>query len=226
MLKIDVATPTRRSVRGFTLLEALIVLAIIGLMATLGLVAMREMIPRMRVDQAAKQFEIAFSQARLLAARESVPTALRLENGSIDEIESEDDLADDAEVSWPMRAPNNVQYWFVVRKRVVEADDTFGWQEEARHLVREPETSRVCAKVNLVDDGSEDDYFVQIDELAAVDDENLPAEIIIWKDIETDRQVVNIVRLRNRSGAPETVGPIVCTPASAEAVCIDLEGCP
>ena len=68
------------STRGFTLLEALIVLAVLGLMASLGLVRLTSLYRRSALDLAAEEVRSALHQARATAIRYNANAALRFDD--------------------------------------------------------------------------------------------------------------------------------------------------
>ncbi len=73
--------PMRRSndTTGFTLVEALVVVALVGIVATVGAPYLQRLIHRGKLEGIARQTAIRLRMARLEAIKQSRPTALRID---------------------------------------------------------------------------------------------------------------------------------------------------
>ncbi len=67
---------------GFTLIEVIIVLAIILIMATIGAYAAQNLLPRIQLDSVAKANDVLLKRMRLLAIKRSIDVDLRIEDVS------------------------------------------------------------------------------------------------------------------------------------------------
>lgn len=65
--------------RGFTLLEALVVMLIVGLIVAFGLPALQQMINRSRLEGATRECAVVCQRARLEAIKQGVPVAVRFD---------------------------------------------------------------------------------------------------------------------------------------------------
>jgi prepilin-type N-terminal cleavage/methylation domain-containing protein len=76
--------PTRSSEReaGFTLLEMLVVVLIIGIMATLGMPALQQMISRTRLEGLAREVGVICQSSRLEAIKGGIPTVIRFDHAN------------------------------------------------------------------------------------------------------------------------------------------------
>jgi prepilin-type N-terminal cleavage/methylation domain-containing protein len=90
---------TRSSEReaGFTMLELLVVILIIGVMATLGMPALQQMINRSRLEGLVREAAVMCQSTRLEAIKGGIPTVIRF------------DLADRTVVSWVDDNGDNIQ---------------------------------------------------------------------------------------------------------------------
>ncbi len=72
---------TRSSKReaGFTLIEMLVVMLIIGIMATLGMPALQQMINRSRLEGLAREIAVMCQSTRLEAIKGGIPTVIRFD---------------------------------------------------------------------------------------------------------------------------------------------------
>lgn len=68
--------------RGFTLIEVIIVLAIILVMATVGGYAAQNLLPRIQLDSVAKANDVLLKRMRLAAIKRSIDIDLRIEDGT------------------------------------------------------------------------------------------------------------------------------------------------
>lgn len=66
--------------RGYTLIETLIVLAVIGILAALSLTALQVLIPRWRLQDAGRQLDTIIKRARLIAIQRQITVDIRFED--------------------------------------------------------------------------------------------------------------------------------------------------
>src|SRR5687767_14220967 len=78
--EVPMGLGTRRYRGGVTLVEIAFVIAIIGIMAAIGAILMRETIPSWRTRQAANHFNASLMLARDLALREGLQYRVRIES--------------------------------------------------------------------------------------------------------------------------------------------------
>ena len=72
------AAPRRHALRGFTLIEAMIVLAVVALLLALAVPSFREFVIRNRLDGASQEFLTSLQLARSEATRRGAQVTLRL----------------------------------------------------------------------------------------------------------------------------------------------------
>lgn len=71
---------SRRSRHGFTILEAIIVLAVIGIVSVTSLIALRQVAPRAKLQSATTSADVLLKQMRLHAIRRQTDVEITLED--------------------------------------------------------------------------------------------------------------------------------------------------
>ena len=64
---------------GFTLLEVMVVVAVVGIIALMGLPALQNMILRAKHEGAARQISMLIHRAKMEAVKQSVPTVVTID---------------------------------------------------------------------------------------------------------------------------------------------------
>lgn len=88
----------QRSTRGFTLVEALIVLAVVAVITGLGMPALQQMIHRSKIEGIARQTSVMMQAARLEAIKRSRPGLVKIDTATrqiVSFIDENDDAVQD-----------------------------------------------------------------------------------------------------------------------------------